>query len=615
MLQKSTRGVSALADTVGCGGRRMATTIQDYSQIKANIEQAGHSILDIAEAINSKAVVEFLNEVLDKLPKDEFYLAVLGLFKRGKSTLINALLGSQVLPTGVVPVTSVITRIRYGSTAGSRITFADGSNKEALIEDLPEYVTEAGNPNNTKKVTIADVFLPAPILRDGLVLIDTPGVGSTYLNGTQTTFQFLDRTDFAVFVLAVDPPVGQQEVQLLITLAEKSSKILFVLNKKDYVDENALFESVRYCQKVIGEQIGQKTAAPINILPVSAKIALEGRLHDNTRQVESSGIAAFEKALQESLIQKKESLMLTSAKNKIEKSALDLMTFIQLETSSLTMPLENLEKLLLEFEQYLNVVEAKKRELFYVIQGRAREIVSTLDEDLSAFKKNNEDKLVEKVENFVDEKIREKQASSKTVASSVDEYLKETLIGLYSEFIKAEDSRLQLLFQELVNEADEKTNVLVGNVRDKAANLFGLQAESIKFRGSLDFKTRFYYHLDPVFMTNITFSVDEIAQLLPKSLLKGHLKKKLAERAKSEFDKNSGRIRYDYFVTRMEQAVLKLKQDINRALESSTQSVHQAIHKAEQLHSKGEQEVKSNLIKLYAMQIQLQSIREQLIQL
>ncbi len=589
-----------------------ATQTQNYLQSKDHIEQTGQVVLQIAESTKNKAVAEFINEVLEKLPKEEFYLAVLGLFKRGKSTLINALLGSRVLPTGVIPVTSVITRIRYGSTAGSRITFADGSSKEALIEDLPEYVTEAGNPGNSKKVTIADVFLPAQILKDGLILIDTPGVGSTYLSGTQTTFQFLDRADFAVFVLAVDPPVGQQEVQLLSTLAEKSSKILFVLNKKDYVDEEALAEAVRYCQKVIGEHIEQNNDAAIVILPVSAKLALEGRLLGNKKQVKSSGIETFEKVLQESLIEKKEGLMLVSAKNKIEKAASDLMTYIQLEINSLTMPLANLEKLLLEFEQYLHVVEGKKRELFYVIQGRAKEIVNSLDEDLAAFKKANEDKLIKQIEDFAEEKFKEKQASSKTIAADTDDYLKKALIELYSEFIRTEDSKLQKQFQEVVDEADEKTTRLAGDVKDKAAKLFGLPVENVVFSSSLDFKTRFYYHLDPVFTTSITFSSGEVAELLPKSLFKGFLKKKLAERARTELDKNGGRIRYDYFFTRLDQAVLKLKQDINRALESSTQSVHQAVQEAEQLHAKGGKEVKDKVSQLQAMQSQLQAVREQL---
>ena len=224
-------------------------------------------LLQIAQKTNNHAVADFLTEVLAKLPTEDFFLAILGLFKRGKSTLINAMLGAPILPTGVIPVTSVITRIRYGNKLTAKISFGDKPEKEVAIEALSEYVTEAGDPNNVKNVTIADVYVPAPILRGGLILNDTPGVGSTYTAGTQITFQFLDRVDFAVFVLAVDPPIGQQELELLSNLSSKSPKILYVLNKIDYVDPVAVDESVNYCQRVISQHVETKAGSASKIYP------------------------------------------------------------------------------------------------------------------------------------------------------------------------------------------------------------------------------------------------------------------------------------------------------------------------------------------------------------
>jgi len=150
--------------------------------------------------------------------------------------------------------------------------------------------------------------------------------------------------------------------------------------------------------------------------------------------------------------------------------------------------------------------------------------------------------------------------------------------------------------------------MLIGDVKQKTAQLFGLQVVNTACNASLSFETRFYYHLDPIFMTGITFSGGEIAELLPKSLFKGILKKRVRERTRSEFDKNGGRIRYDYFVTRLNQAVLKLKMDINRSLESSTETVKQAVHEAEQLRTKSELEVKNKANELNMMLTQLQSI-------
>lgn len=579
-----------------------------YSEQRKEIDLAGEAILKIAKETNNIAIVGFLNEVLDKLSREESYLAILGLFKRGKSTLINALLKQAIIPTGVVPVTSVITRISFGNDIEVKVSFGDGSQKKVLVEQLCDYVTEAGNPNNIKNVIVADVFVPAPILKDGLILIDTPGVGSTYIGGTKVTFQFLDRVDFAVFVLAVDPPMGQQELELLSSLACKSNKILFVLNKIDYVDSVAVDESVKYCQKVINEHLGSTNESPLLIYPISAKLALEGRLHNSAEQIENSGILKFETALKQSLISEKENLMIRSAWKKIEKSAQDLKTYLMVELNSLTLPLNNLVYLIKEFERYLEVVEQKKREVFYVLDGRIKEIIALLDEDLATFKKDHENALVKKVEDFAQARLKSEKTSSRVVANEVDDYLKKSLIDVYSEFITQEELEVESRFQDLVTDVNEKINVLIGDVKRKAAQLFGFEAQSILFSVSLDFETRFYYQLDPIFTTRITFSSDEIATLLPKSLFKGIIEKKLDERTRAELDKNGGRIRYEYFISRLNQAVLKLKRDINQALQSSTETVKNAVQEAERLRTMNETGVFTSVKQLNKLLGELQSV-------
>jgi GTP-binding protein EngB required for normal cell division len=585
----------------------LATKDSDFSSQRLEIEKTGQTILEIANQTNNTGIADFTGEVLDKLSKEEFYLAILGLFKRGKSTLINALLGQQIVPTGVIPVTSVITRIRYGADLKSKIRFSDGTEKELPVESLKEYVTEEGNPNNSKNVVIADIYVPAAILKGGLILIDTPGVGSTYLSGTTTTFQFLDRVDFAVFVLAVDPPVGQQELDLLGSLASKSSKILFVLNKIDYVNASDVAVSVEYCHKVINQHLKINADSPFTVYPMSAKAALDGRLHGDVGMVERSGINKFEVALKQSLLADKESFILESAGKKLEKAISDLKTYINIELASLTMPLENLSKLVEEFEQYLTLVDKRKRELFYVLDGRAKEVVTMLDEDLNQFKKEHEPVLISRVWDYAQQNLQAKDTTSRKVTNTVNEYLKKTLIEIYSEFIRSEDLRVQQRFQLIVDDTNTEVNRILGDVKRKAEQLFGFQTATPTFEVSLDFETRFYYHLDPLFFDRITISSSEIAELLPKSLFKGVLKKRIEESARSEFDKNGGRIRYDYFVTRFNQAVIKLRRDINSALDASTETVQKAVQEAQQLRSRGETEVAQSCTQLNKMLSDLES--------
>jgi vacuolar-type H+-ATPase subunit H len=366
-------------------------------------------------------------------------------------------------------------------------------------------------------------------------------------------------------------------------------------------------ESIQYCQKVISEHLGSNVGSELKIYPLSAKLALEGRLHCDTKQVENSGIEQFETELKKSIINEKQNLILKSTSKKLQKAVSDLTTFVQLEIKSLTTPLDELVHLQLEFEHYLNLVQQRKRELFYVLEGRTKEIIRMLDEDLAVFKKEHEEIVVKNVETFVEERFMSKNANSRKIVRDAEDYLRKTLIDTYAEFIKSEDRKIKSRFQQLANEANEKMNGLIGDIKQKVAQLFGFQAINVNFNASLSFETRFYYHLDPIFMTGITFSGGEIAELLPKSLVKGVLKKRIQERARSEFDKNGGRIRYDYFLFRIDQAVLKLKRDINQALDSTTETVKHAVQEAEHLKAKSKLEVKSKADELRGMLVELES--------
>lgn len=115
-----------------------------------------------------------------KLAEDHFTPTVLGQFKRGKSSLMNAVLGRHLLPVGVRPLTSAITVQKYGPSE-KLVVHREGtlSPEEVPISCLGDYVTEKGNPGNEKRVSRARLELPLPFLRRGLEFVDTPGVGSS----------------------------------------------------------------------------------------------------------------------------------------------------------------------------------------------------------------------------------------------------------------------------------------------------------------------------------------------------------------------------------------------------------------------------------------------------
>ncbi len=234
-----------------------------------------------------------LEGLRQRLATDRFQLAVLGQFKRGKSTLLNALLGADALPTGVVPITAIPTFLQYAPTPRLRVTFAAGRFEESeadaplLRERLSAFVTDEGNPRNLLGVVRVEAFLPSELLARGMVLIDTPGVGSTFHHNTAAAHDVLAECDAALFVVSPDPPITEVEVQFLACVRQMVGRIIVVLNKIDTVEPDEEVQIAAFLRSVLAEQAGLDTATPIFYL--SGRYGLRARLAGDTDALRASG--------------------------------------------------------------------------------------------------------------------------------------------------------------------------------------------------------------------------------------------------------------------------------------------------------------------------------------
>lgn len=230
-----------------------------------------------------------------KLAEDHFTLATLGQFKRGKSSLMNAILGCQLLPTGILPLTSAITVIKYGPTEKLLLTQNDSHwPKELPIKDLIYYVTEKENPSNIKQVSRATVELPLPFLRRGVEFVDTPGVGSAITANSDVTYTFLPQCDAAIFVTGSDNPLTSTELDLLHQAAAYTGKIFFVVNKMDLVPETERPSILNFISKILRQEC---PAQEIQLFPLSAAVGLAAKSRTDETAYKKSGLKALEDAL------------------------------------------------------------------------------------------------------------------------------------------------------------------------------------------------------------------------------------------------------------------------------------------------------------------------------
>jgi GTPase Era involved in 16S rRNA processing len=212
--------------------------------------QALDRLAAMAEQLGEGSVGADVRQLVARINEERFFVACVGQFKRGKSTLLDAFVGEQILPTGVVPVTTVPTVLRYGDTRTARVLI-DARWRTIRPADLPQYVSEELNPENSKQVAGVEVFLPSPLLASGMCLVDTPGIGSVFSGNTETTKDFIPQIDAAILVVGADPPISGEELALIEAVAVNVDEILIVLNKIDRVSAAERQQASEFATKVL----------------------------------------------------------------------------------------------------------------------------------------------------------------------------------------------------------------------------------------------------------------------------------------------------------------------------------------------------------------------------
>ena len=284
--------------------------LRRYTRAKLAIAGQLRALMELLRRRASESRVRRSEGLLAKLAEDRFTLAVLGNFNRGKSSLMNAIIGQALLPVGTQPLTSAVTVLKYGPVE-RLIIRREGSQLPEVqpVATLSDFVTERGNPGNRKRVKTAILELPLAFLRRGLEFVDTPGVGSPIEANTATTRAFLPECDAVLFVVGADTPLDDAELAFLQDTRDQARKIFFILNKIDLCADD---EDRQKCARTIENKIREKMGVDkLRIFPVSAKMGLAEKLGAQQSQ-SNSGLPAFEESLSAFLSSEKAAVLLVT---------------------------------------------------------------------------------------------------------------------------------------------------------------------------------------------------------------------------------------------------------------------------------------------------------------
>jgi hypothetical protein len=330
------------------------TIVQDVSAETSLLRLA-----ELAGELGSERVREEATALAQRTSEGRFYIACIGQFKRGKSTLLGALLGDRVLPTGVLPITAVPTVVRYGTSRSARVRFQGGAWTDIPPEDLSQYVSEDLNPENKKGVVGVEVFSPSPLLAEGMCFVDTPGLGSVFAGNTAATQAFVPHIDAAIVVVGADPPISGEELALVEEVGRQVHDLIIVMNKADRTSDEDRQIAKSFTRKILEKRLQR----PVDcIYEVSAEERLENRGPDRDWPLL---IDVLRKLVRES----GSSLVRTAGERGLRRFSEELLTIISEEREALRRPIEESERRIQDLRQTISEAERSMRDVGYLFMA------------------------------------------------------------------------------------------------------------------------------------------------------------------------------------------------------------------------------------------------------
>lgn len=287
---------------------------------------AHEALLHLRNALNqypNPDLLREINELIALVQNRKFIVAVVGEFNRGKSSLINALLGMPILPMDILPTTATANRIVYGLAPGVQILGKDGSRQKINVDELAEYVTKLTDESqqNAKNIQETMIEYPIPLCQNGVEILDTPGLNDT-VEMENITNGILRDTHAVVFAVSATMPLSESEADWIAGMiqSERLQYLMFVVTFFDRVakrDQQKVLAHIRGRISTMVQQRAEElypeqpellekakrmtTPETMFLMPVSARDALDAFDLGDDELLQKSNLPQFKQALMTAL--------------------------------------------------------------------------------------------------------------------------------------------------------------------------------------------------------------------------------------------------------------------------------------------------------------------------
>ncbi|HTV12030.1 MAG TPA: dynamin family protein [Acidimicrobiales bacterium] len=546
--------------------------------MESELEELAGAAANLAAAAGDRGEIAMrADRLAERLARGRFNISVLGEFKRGKSTLVNALLGAELMPTGVLPLTAAATEVSFGER-GATVVHLDGTREEIGLDELADYVTEPRNPGNERRVARVEARVPVELLRAGVVLVDTPGIGSVFRHDEAAARALLE-ADGAILVLSADAPLSEEERELLSALSERRAPTFFVLNRVDHLSPTERDEVARFVSGAVAAELGRKE----RLWCLSARAALGARLSGRAPdEDEANDFAAFYEEFSRFIAEGLVEARAQTARAELARLAYELDGSLAIEAASAELDTSSLAGRVAR----LRAAASEQRQAF-------EDERTLLRRDVAALAHGVEEALAD----FAAREPRKYDQQLLDVARSapigqLEDVLRHTVETAVREgfesFRQAGASQAEESWRSLAGHFRERAQERVNAVRAAAADIFEVELPQLALPRVAEERERYFYLF--LHVGSSTESVDRaLRRLLPPAVARHRLLRRARHELASEFDKHAGRARWD-LTQRLDAVRRRFEVALAAELDRSVETIVEATRRAEGSRSLAELE-------------------------
>jgi GTP-binding protein EngB required for normal cell division len=504
----------------------------------------------------------------ERLREARCNVVVLGAFKRGKSSLINALLERDLLPTGVVPLTSVPTIVRDGQPERLRVGFLDGRDEEHPLGALADLATEPGNPGNRRGVAGVEIHLRHALLASGLQLVDTPGIGSVHLRNTRSAHDALGSIDAALCIVSADQPLAAEEVELYRAAAAGAGETLFALTKSDRLTDAELGQALEFVERAL-----RGAGLEADVLAVSG--------------VDRRGLPALRERL--AALADRTGVVARALERKAGAAAVQLAERCDLELRALTLPLDELERRQALHEDRLAELEAAHRDAADTMQRRtARLLAERVDEPLHGYAREH---ALDLRHGLDAEAERLADASPRPLAAALEAWIDTTVRRTFSELAGELHAQVASGLVDVAASHRRRIEGLLDDVRRAAEEALGARGLRAMPAVALSDPSGFTFKLhDP--RQGLHIVVGTLGRSLPGAVGRRLVLAEARDRLHAMTDRHAGRLRSE-LAARAQDAIAQYGRELDAAMGQACATVRDAVDGARAERARGERDTRA----------------------